>query len=60
MSMYWWIRVLRIVAALSAFAVTSIVVAQVCAVPGVDGNVTTGGITNTYYRPANGTYTAGR
>jgi uncharacterized repeat protein (TIGR01451 family)/fimbrial isopeptide formation D2 family protein len=59
MSIQWWTRILRIIAALSAFAVTSIVVAQVCAVPGVDGNVTTGGITNTYYRPANGTFTAG-
>jgi uncharacterized repeat protein (TIGR01451 family)/fimbrial isopeptide formation D2 family protein len=59
MSINWWTRVLRIVAALSAFLVTGIVVAQVCAVPGIDGNVTTGGITNTYYRPANGTYTAG-
>jgi uncharacterized repeat protein (TIGR01451 family)/fimbrial isopeptide formation D2 family protein len=59
MSINWWTRVLRIVAALSAFLVTGIVVAQVCAVPGIDGNVTTGGITNTYYRPANGTFTAG-
>ena len=52
-------RVLRTLLAVLVFGITGFVVAQVCAVPGIDGNATTGGILNTYYRPANGTYSSG-
>jgi uncharacterized repeat protein (TIGR01451 family)/fimbrial isopeptide formation D2 family protein len=48
-------RVFRVLVAFLAFGITGIVVAQVCAVPGIDGNVTTGGILNTFYRPADAT-----